>query len=958
MIHCPSCGAANREGSKFCNECGYTLNIGENTRCPMCSADNPVGTVFCRECGARLVPISAPLPEQPEEAPPAPIKGLSLPSKPPSQKEAAAEGEESEEGKEKALRWLRRLGRMQGNETMAEAPTAWPPQEEVPDWLQALRVKYPEEVPLEDRPPPPPKPAADTGPEAPEEADWLQKLRVGTLEETEEEPPPVSAPPPEQPEEEELDWLERLRTGTAGEAEAEEAIPFESPAAAVPDWLSELQIGLTEESPAVAEEAEPEKEAVPDWLSQISPAEEAPPLEAIEAEEAGETEVPDWLKDLQPAAEEGEEVAPIRAEEPPPIEAGEAEVPDWLKELQTAAGEEGEGEEVAPIRAEEPPPLAEPEETAIPEWLDGVQPPIAEEAPTAPEAETPDWLQGLGPVSEAAEVAPEPQPEEVPDWLKDLRPATAEPAPTVEEPEAVSAIKPAAEDEGVPEWLKALGETEPGADEEPPAVQLLPEEEPAREAEMPAWLREFHTPEKEPPITLETIEAEVTEEAIEAAVPEEAPAPLLTEEPLPIEPETEVPDWLKDLRPAAEEEEAAAPVLPEEALPSVETRAEKAAVLLGEEELALAEIPDWLQAMRPAERAAEAALPAQATVPEVIETSGPLAGIRGVLPIEPLIGEPRSTQPVAPPPSKIGPQQASVFEAVIAGLPPAPLEKRKRRRKGLLSRLLRLSIHAFLLLAVLIPILLGTQWFTAASVSGGSEGSRAFFDTVQSLPPDSTVLMAYDYDPATAAEMDLQAEAIVHHLMSRNLKIIAVSLLPAGPAVAQDIMDRAAAIQGYAYGKQYLNLGYLPGHEAGVRDLAQNPVGATKEDYLNREPLTAIPLTQNISRVEDLALIVEMAGSQDSLKWWIEQAGSQHEVPIVAGISAAVEPYARPYYGSGQLAGLISGLIGAAEYEALTDRPASAIDSLDPQATAHLALLVLIVAGNVVYLLTRSKERS
>src|SRR5262249_48341922 len=44
------CGADNREGRKFCAECGETLA----SKCPRCGATNESREKFCGECGAAL----------------------------------------------------------------------------------------------------------------------------------------------------------------------------------------------------------------------------------------------------------------------------------------------------------------------------------------------------------------------------------------------------------------------------------------------------------------------------------------------------------------------------------------------------------------------------------------------------------------------------------------------------------------------------------------------------------------------------------------------------------------------------------------------------------------------------------------------------------------------------------------------------------------------------------------
>ncbi len=49
-MRCTKCGAENREGAKFCNECAAPLAA----RCPLCAAVNKPGAKFCDECGSAL----------------------------------------------------------------------------------------------------------------------------------------------------------------------------------------------------------------------------------------------------------------------------------------------------------------------------------------------------------------------------------------------------------------------------------------------------------------------------------------------------------------------------------------------------------------------------------------------------------------------------------------------------------------------------------------------------------------------------------------------------------------------------------------------------------------------------------------------------------------------------------------------------------------------------------------
>jgi len=51
QVQCPSCGAANPVGAKFCSNCGQRLGA---VKCPSCGTENQPGAKFCSNCGTKL----------------------------------------------------------------------------------------------------------------------------------------------------------------------------------------------------------------------------------------------------------------------------------------------------------------------------------------------------------------------------------------------------------------------------------------------------------------------------------------------------------------------------------------------------------------------------------------------------------------------------------------------------------------------------------------------------------------------------------------------------------------------------------------------------------------------------------------------------------------------------------------------------------------------------------------
>jgi class 3 adenylate cyclase/tetratricopeptide (TPR) repeat protein len=59
-MKCPRCQFENRDGIKFCEECGAKMEL----KCPNCGAEVPLGRKFCGECGHDLGLPSKPIPKE------------------------------------------------------------------------------------------------------------------------------------------------------------------------------------------------------------------------------------------------------------------------------------------------------------------------------------------------------------------------------------------------------------------------------------------------------------------------------------------------------------------------------------------------------------------------------------------------------------------------------------------------------------------------------------------------------------------------------------------------------------------------------------------------------------------------------------------------------------------------------------------------------------------------------
>lgn len=637
---------------------------------------------------------------------------------------------------------------------------------------------------------------------------------------------------------------------------------------------------------------EEENEQVPDWLKAIDSKPEE--QKPAQPELTPSDEIPEWLQAIRPAE--------LPAEEPTPEVVDESQIPDWLR----SASEESQ----API-AKEPEPEQKPEPEPAPQAQEPqIEPSIEAAIESQPQAELKTESASIEPSVEEPVATPAAE-QEMPTWHQELKPQEAETSEPVVE---VPFVAPAAEEE-IPVWLQQLKPKE--AETTIPVV-----EEPVMAEE---------TPLAEP--LMESLEAQTSAEPVAEVV--EQPAWARQTIPALAESDEDIPDWLRTV-PATSEigAEPSELLLGAEMVPEIQPALPE-------------EVPAWLASLKPASALVEE---------DTVETSGPLEGLRGVLPLAVAIAEPHASAQSTQVPAKIGGGQ--IFESILAAPrteAATPAVTAKRRTVSM-----RPFVFLLIALAALVPFFIPSDWMGAALPISNTPASE-FYDAIQALPANATVLVSFDYDAGQSGEMDLQANAVLRHLIQRRAKIITISTLDTGAPIANRVLNNVTQnLTGYAYGTNYVNLGYLPGHETALRGLVANGFAPTLRDFSQSQALTNFSGFSTVKTLRDVALIVEFAGSEDALKIWMEQVQPNIPTKIVAGVSAGVEPKAKVYHDTPtkQLAAMISGAFGAAQYEILSNQPSMALSSINAQGVVLLALVLIIVLGNIALFASRGRKQN
>ena len=258
----------------------------------------------------------------------------------------------------------------------------------------------------------------------------------------------------------------------------------------------------------------------------------------------------------------------------------------------------------------------------------------------------------------------------------------------------------------------------------------------------------------------------------------------------------------------------------------------------------------------------------------------------------------------------------------------------------------------YLLVAMSLALPLVLQW---SMPQIPTPPTRQCYEAVEKVPPDKVVLIAADFDTGTVGENGPQVQALLEHLMRRRKKFIIMTLIaPQGPTLVELYAQNLGKRYGYRYGRDFVNLGYIPGGQPVLERLGRS-IWETRQTDSKRIPLTELPLMERVRSAKDIGLVALFTGT-GVLPWYVQTFWAQFKVPLVEGCTGIIVPELFPYLETKQLAGAWLGLKGAAEYERLLNTNGLGMRGMMAQSVAHAFVLFLILLGNVGMRLARSQS--
>ncbi len=249
-----------------------------------------------------------------------------------------------------------------------------------------------------------------------------------------------------------------------------------------------------------------------------------------------------------------------------------------------------------------------------------------------------------------------------------------------------------------------------------------------------------------------------------------------------------------------------------------------------------------------------------------------------------------------------------------------------------------------------------------------TEEVKAIYSFIEKLNEGDIIFLGIDYDPNALAELHPMSYAIAEQAFRKKLRVIFVTLSQNGPGMAdqaiRDISDSVKLDKTYngvfypgreiKNGIDYVFLGYKPYPALVILGMGQNFRIPFPSDYYGT-PLDSIPMMKGVMNYDQVKCVIDFAAGNVA-DMWISYGQGRYNFPLALGMTGVMGADYYPYLNSGQIFGIMGGLLGAAQYEKLADNPGPAIDGMRIQVYAHIVIILFIIIGNIGFLVSRRKQ--
>lgn len=277
-------------------------------------------------------------------------------------------------------------------------------------------------------------------------------------------------------------------------------------------------------------------------------------------------------------------------------------------------------------------------------------------------------------------------------------------------------------------------------------------------------------------------------------------------------------------------------------------------------------------------------------------------------------------------------------------------------------------IYLFIVLALGVPL-----YFQFSVNPGTLKNSEVAFEVIEEAAKQQNkfAMLAFDFGPSTKAENLSQSSVLLEHILRRRIPVVLFTLNMQGEAYLKslpvDIVKKLREInpgESWEYGKDWINIGLQVGQflqSIGKTDdlanyLSKDVTGAAVKNY---------PTFSKLKTLKDVSILGEMAASPYIPSYIQFFRKDDYSPKFIHGPTSIMIPPAYNYLDSGQLAGLIEGVPGAAIYAQILEKkfppkvnqtaggkikskPHPAIVMNTALGIAQLLIIFFIIVGNIM----------
>jgi hypothetical protein len=249
---------------------------------------------------------------------------------------------------------------------------------------------------------------------------------------------------------------------------------------------------------------------------------------------------------------------------------------------------------------------------------------------------------------------------------------------------------------------------------------------------------------------------------------------------------------------------------------------------------------------------------------------------------------------------------------------------------------------------LLVAVLLGAAllaptvgWLRLESAE--TEPIERMQGALDALPERAIVLVGFDPDLGTYAEIRPTVRALLADLLHRGARLAFLSLTAEGRALG--LAELARLDRGAANPTRLLDLGFRPGAEAALIALTRGPLAT--------DAAGSVAGRLAVGGIGAVDAAVVIGGNDIGPRSWVEQVRTRtDDLPLLAVAPTVLLPELQPYLASGQLEALLATPRDGAAYRASieVERLTRFTDLAPPSAAGVLIglLVALLVLGQAV----------